>query len=53
MSEAPCEISVIAPACNEEGCLPRLVEEVEKALQPTGRSYEIILVDDGSKDRTA
>ncbi len=53
MSETACEISVIAPAHNEKDCLPHLVEEIQKALDPTGRSYEIILVEDGSTDDTA
>lgn len=48
-----CEISVVAPAHNEEGCLPSLVDEIQKALDPLNLNYEILLVDDGSRDNTA
>lgn len=53
MNDSLCEISVIAPAYNEAGCLPDLVREINAALEPTGKGYEILLVDDGSTDRTA
>ena len=44
------DVSVIVPVYNEEESLPHLVEELHRALSPTGRSYELVLVDDGSKD---
>ncbi|MCG3175087.1 MAG: Undecaprenyl-phosphate 4-deoxy-4-formamido-L-arabinose transferase [Candidatus Omnitrophica bacterium] len=47
------EISVIVPVYDEEGNLPRLLEETGSALDRTGRPYEIILVDDGSRDGSA
>ena len=50
---SPCEISIIAPAFNEQDCLPELVSEIKKAMAATGRSYEILLVDDASTDQTA
>lgn len=46
------DLSVIAPVYNEEESLPGLVREIHAALAPTGLRYEIILVDDGSKDRS-
>ncbi len=48
-----CEISVIAPAYNEQDCLPELVAEIRKAMAVDGRSFEILLIDDASTDRTA
>lgn len=49
---APLDLSIIAPARNEEANVRPLVEEIVAALAPTGRSYEIIIVDDGSTDDT-
>ena len=45
-------LSVVIPAYNEEGAVRETVEEVREALAPTGIDYEIIVVDDGSKDNT-
>lgn len=46
------DLSVVIPCYNEEESVERLLEEVHAALRPTGLSYEIVLVDDGSRDRT-
>jgi dolichol-phosphate mannosyltransferase len=53
MPENAPRLSIIAPAFNEEACLPRLLQELRGALDGTGWTYEIILVDDASTDRTA
>lgn len=45
-------ISVIIPAYNEEGHVQGTVEQVVAALGDRFDDYEIIVVDDGSKDRT-
>ena len=45
-------LSIIAPAMNEEGNLPALVAAIAAALEPKQIPYELILVDDGSTDRT-
>lgn len=45
-------LSVVSPAHNEQDSLRQLVEEIVSALDPTGLSYEIIIVDDGSTDDT-
>jgi dolichol-phosphate mannosyltransferase len=45
-------ISVVIPLLNEEQLITRLLDEVFKALEQTGRNYEIICVDDGSTDCT-
>jgi len=46
------ELSVIIPAYNEEESLGFLYERVIESLDPLGITYEVILVDDGSSDRT-
>jgi glycosyltransferase involved in cell wall biosynthesis len=46
------EISVVVPALNERDALPGLIDELKRALEATGRSFEVIVVDDGSTDRT-
>jgi dolichol-phosphate mannosyltransferase len=47
------EVSVVFPAFNEAANLRRFPEEVFPILDAMGRSYEIIIVDDGSADETA
>lgn len=49
-SKAP-QISVVIPARDEVSAIPTLIEEVAAALQD--RSFEVIVVDDGSVDGTA
>jgi glycosyltransferase involved in cell wall biosynthesis len=46
-------LTVIVPAWNEEERLATTVEEVVLAAKRHLRAYEIIIVDDGSTDRTA
>ncbi|MFZ9625697.1 MAG: glycosyltransferase [Burkholderiaceae bacterium] len=52
MSRAP-EISVIIPVYNEERVLPRLFERLYAALDATGETYEVVFVNDGSRDASA
>ena len=47
------ELSIVVPLFNEKESLPLLVEKLLLALRPLGRSFELVLVDDGSSDRTA
>lgn len=44
------ELSVVIPVYNEQDNLPPLIERCLSACKRTGRSFEIILVDDGSRD---
>lgn len=46
-------LSVIIPAYNEERRLPKTLEEIDKYLRKQSYDYEIIVVNDGSKDKTA
>ena len=50
---APLNLSVVVPLYNEEESLPHLVEQLLSALRPTDETFELVLVDDGSSDRTA
>ena len=45
-------ISIIVPCYNEESALPFFYEEATKVLVEMGRDYELLFVDDGSKDAT-
>lgn len=44
------DVSVVVPVFEEAESLPILHEEIGRALAPLGREYEIIFVDDGSRD---
>lgn len=44
------DVSVVVPVYNEVESLPHLIEAIANALNATALSYEIICVDDGSKD---
>lgn len=46
------ELSIIIPVYNEEESLEPLIQETSSVLKSLGKSYEIILVDDGSTDGT-
>ena len=45
-------LSLIAPVYNEEQNLPLLYDEVVAALKPIKKDWELILVDDGSRDKS-
>jgi undecaprenyl-phosphate 4-deoxy-4-formamido-L-arabinose transferase len=53
MSEQPKispQVSVVVPVFNERQNLPMLHERLSKTLDGTGKSWEILYTDDGSKD---
>lgn len=45
--------SIIAPVYNEEESLPVLYERVKEVMDSTGEAWELVLIDDGSRDRSA
>jgi dolichol-phosphate mannosyltransferase len=45
-------ISVVVPCYNEEESVPALYERLTKVLRATTDDYEIVLANDGSRDRT-
>lgn len=46
------DISVVIPLFNEDESLPELTDWIRRVMQANGYAYEIILIDDGSKDRS-
>jgi dolichyl-phosphate beta-glucosyltransferase len=46
------DITILIPAYNEENCIVRTIETLVDFLEQRFTSYEIIVVDDGSTDRT-
>jgi glycosyltransferase involved in cell wall biosynthesis len=53
MSPAGPELSIVIPAYNEELRLPATLEKVAAYAKNCGREAEVLVVDDGSRDRTA
>ena len=47
------DVTIVVPLYNEEESLDALYEEVRAAADRLGRSWELLLVDDGSTDGTA
>jgi glycosyltransferase involved in cell wall biosynthesis len=47
------DLSIILPVFNERYGLPPLIAELHEVLRATGKSYEIVIVDDGSTDGSA
>lgn len=46
------DCSVLVPVYNEKASLSQLLIEIEAAFEEVGRSFEVIVVDDGSTDGT-
>jgi glycosyltransferase involved in cell wall biosynthesis len=46
------DISIVVPVYNEDESIPELVDWIERVLKPHNFSFEIILVDDGSTDKS-
>ncbi|MGG7518561.1 glycosyltransferase family 2 protein [Allorhizobium undicola] len=46
------ELSVVVPFMNEEDNVGRMIERIAEALKDFGKPWELILIDDGSTDRT-
>jgi glycosyltransferase involved in cell wall biosynthesis len=47
------KVSIVIPVYNEEANIAGLVDQVSAALLPTGWAFELLLIDDGSRDGTA
>ena len=52
MAAAP-QLSVVIPVYNEEAVLPALFARLYPALDALGCTYEIVFINDGSRDRSA
>lgn len=46
------DISVVVPLYNEDESLPELTDWIKRVMDENGFSYEILLIDDGSSDRS-
>ncbi len=46
------DISIIVPTYNEEESLPELSSWIDRVMKKHGFSYEIVMIDDGSTDRS-
>lgn len=46
-------VSIVLPAFNEEEAIAKVIDDVQAAMRGTAYQYEILVVDDCSKDRTA
>ncbi len=46
------DLTVLVPALNEAGNMRPLIEKLVQDLKPLGKSYEILVIDDGSTDGT-
>lgn len=45
-------VSVVIPAYNEEGAISATIKEVRSVMEASKFEYELLIVDDGSQDRT-
>ncbi len=43
-------VSIVIPVYNEQDNLPRLFDEIARAMRPLARQWEVVFVDDGSTD---
>jgi len=51
-AEQPVAISVVVPVYNESANLPELLAQLAAVLNGLGRSFEVVVVDDGSRDNS-
>lgn len=47
------ELSLFLPAYNEEGSIAETVENCDKVMKTVAEKYEILVIEDGSQDKTA
>lgn len=46
------DLSLVIPLLNEEESLPELLAWIKRVLEPTGWTYEVLFIDDGSQDQS-
>ncbi|MFH1843868.1 MAG: glycosyltransferase family 2 protein [bacterium] len=52
LSGVACDISIVIPAFNEQESIPELLARIHEVLTEMGRTYEVLVIDDGSSDGT-
>lgn len=52
MHETTVDLSIVIPVYNEEESLDELISQLTEVLNATRRTYELVFVDDGSRDRS-
>jgi len=52
-ARSPLDLTVFVSCFNEEDSIIQTLETVKEAMEVTGNSFEILVIDDGSKDRSA
>jgi dolichol-phosphate mannosyltransferase len=52
-AERPITVTILAPVFNEEAVLPELYRRVYSVMNSTPYSWELLLINDGSRDRSA
>jgi glycosyltransferase involved in cell wall biosynthesis len=52
VESSPVELSLVIPAYNEQEVIPELLRRIEPALRQTDKTFEVVMVDDGSTDTT-
>lgn len=45
-------VTIVFPCFNEEEAIAKVIDDVRKVMDPSGHSYEILVVDDQSTDKT-
>lgn len=45
-------VSIVVPVYNEQENLPVLFEEIRQAMEPTKKTWQVIFIDDGSRDKS-
>jgi dolichol-phosphate mannosyltransferase len=49
----PYEATIVVPCWNEEASVPSLIDQLDRLIVEGRRPWEVVLVDDGSRDKTA
>jgi dolichol-phosphate mannosyltransferase len=49
---SPVDLSIVVPVLNEREAIPELLIELERTLSSRKRSFEVVIIDDGSTDGT-
>ncbi|MBA0087717.1 MAG: glycosyltransferase, partial [Acidobacteria bacterium Pan2503] len=51
-TDSPIQFSIVVPFLNEQENIPPLYMKLTEVMDGIGEPYELVFVDDGSKDNT-